>query len=75
MSNLRTPGPRTATNSTQDGKKKRKSRDLSEQLGEEKTTALSELLAKKKAEADELRRKEEDETALMTYGPSYRRTE
>jgi len=75
MSNLRTPGPRTSTNSTQDGKKKRKSKDLPELLGEAKSTALSELLARKKAEADELRRKEEDETALMTFGPSYKRTE
>jgi hypothetical protein len=75
MSNLRTPGPRTNTNSTQDGKKKRKPKDLSEQIGEIKNTALAELLARKKAEADELRRKEEDEVALMTYGPSYRRTE
>jgi hypothetical protein len=75
MSNLRTPGPRTSTNSTQDGKKKRKPRDLSEQVGEIRNAALSALLEKKKVEADELRRKEEDEVALMTYGPSYKRTE
>lgn len=75
MSNLRTPGPRTNAISTQDGKKKRKPKDLSEQIGEIKNAALSELLARKKAEADELRRQEEDEVARMTYGPSYKRTE
>jgi hypothetical protein len=74
MQNLRSPGPRNG-NTAQDGKKKRKPKDFSEQIGEIRSTALSELLAKRKAEADELRRKEEDEVARMTYGPSYRREE
>lgn len=75
MSNLRSPGPRNCNAAQQDGKKKRKPKDFSEQIGEIRNTALSELLARKKAEADELRRKEEDEVALMTYGPSYKREE
>lgn len=74
MQNLRSPGPRNG-NTAQDGKKKRKPRDLSEQIGEIRNAELSELLARKKAEADELRRKEEDEVARMTYGPSYKREE
>jgi hypothetical protein len=75
MSNLRSPGPRNGNTAQQDGKKKRKPKDLSEQIGEIRDTALSELLAQKKAEEDELRRQEEDEVGRMTYGPSYRREE
>lgn len=72
MSNFRSSGSRN-TNQPQDGKKKRKPKDLSEQIGEIRKTALSEMLERKKMAADELRRKEEDEVALMTYGPSYKR--
>lgn len=74
MSNFRNSGP-SGTNSTQDGKKKRKPKDFGEQIGEIRNTKLSEQLEKRKAEADALRRAEEDEVARMTYGPSYRREE
>lgn len=71
MASFRSSSPRNG-NSAQDGKKKRKPKGFSEQIGEIRSAAIEEALARRRAEAAAARREDEDEVARMTFGPSYK---
>lgn len=58
--------------SSQDGKKKQKSKGFHEAISEIRNEAAEAEMARRKALSDEKARAAEEEVARMTYGPSYR---